>query len=440
MVNMVEKELEQADDYFPYIGHELNYKKLVRAHLWRWEVGNLFDDDHITPIEDGVRITGDRRTPLFQEATIYGINDQIAISRNPEAVGAIVPRHRSLYDYGIGMPVHGTLVNPELMLMAGSNLFVAVFERTLRLFGAVMFLRDDSVLKRRGLPKAFLSVKRYLEDVLPAYLKQQMFDGVGEKKIKRDIVVYPGQEKNPVTRKRGGGRTKTGKLRDLSPIFFDVFRRLTMENSTSLYITPVNISFSQYPDATFIVHPTKSQGLAHKLRYVHEQNFTGSWYPRYAIRHPDAKLEVIVNYGKPEIFAGENFKAMRDIMRYVRDLKNKIGLLESIFPAILLYRALDERSELPLSELSDCCKRLYDSYSDQGVNLEKVSQPPEKMMPVSELVERAVAALNIHPRYRIIGQKTSEFVTQREGRYISLDPELQRWYANNIRHLDSTSG
>ena len=275
--------------------------------------------------------------------------------------------------------------------------------------------------------------------MLPAYLKQQMFDGVGEKKLKRDIVVYPGQEKNPVTRQRGGGRTKTGKLRELSPIFFDVFRRLTLESSTSLYITPVNISFSQYPDATFIVHPIRSQGLAHKLRYVHEQNFTGSWYPRYAIRHPKAKLEVVVNYGKPEHFAGENFKARRDIIQYVWELKRKIGLLESIFPAIFLYRALDENPELPIPDLDEKCKQLYDSYSRQGVNLEKVSQQPGKMMPVSELVERAMTALNIHPRYRIIGQKTREFVTLREGRYMSLDPELQQWYANNIRHLDRPS-
>ena len=54
-----------------------------------------------------------------------------------------------------------------------------------------------------------------------------MVDGIGENKIKRDFIIYPGQEKDPVTKIRNGGRTKSGKLRKLNPIFFEKFRAIT---------------------------------------------------------------------------------------------------------------------------------------------------------------------------------------------------------------------
>jgi hypothetical protein len=433
----IEMELKNPADYFPYIGHELNQEKLLNYSLWRNVIGSLFDEKNITDNVNEIVLRGDEKVPLFREVITRGILDQQKIARDTFSVCTIVPRHRSLYDYGIGMPVHSRLINPEVMIPAGSNLFVAGYDTMLRHYGAFMFLREDCVLKRQGYPKVFLSIERYLKDVFPAYLNYQMFEGVGEKKLKRDMIVYAEQEKHPITKKRSGGRTKTGKLRELSPIIFDKFRHLTRESSTKLYISPVSVSFSKYPDATFIVHPVKHGGIVNDLRYVHEQNFVGSWYPHYSRKHPEAKLEVVVNYGKPELFNGEDYKSFHDVIKYAKELKKKIGLLESIFPTALLFRALGERTEMPLDQLSDECKKLYDHYCEMGIDVEKVSDGPGKMMDTGEIVDRAITTLNSNSAYRIYGTNTDIFIKYESGRFISLDEKLQRWYANTISHLNA---
>ena len=75
------------------------------------------------------------------------------------------------------------------------------------------------------------------------------------------------------TKKRKGGRTKSGKLRNLSPIFFDKLKALSKESPVKLYVTAMNISFSKVPEAPYIVHPSKAKGLRKKLRYILEQLF-----------------------------------------------------------------------------------------------------------------------------------------------------------------------
>jgi hypothetical protein len=432
----LEMELKNPTDYFPYIGHDLNQEALLKHPLWKNVVGSLFSEKHITETDEKIVITGDAEVPLFREVIVYGVSEQRKITNDSFAVSAIVPRHRTLYDYGIGMPVHSRLINREVMILAGSNLFVAAYDTWLRHYGAFMFLREDTVLKRKGYPKVFLSIERYLQEVFPAYLNYQMFEGVGENKLKRDMIVYPEQEKNPITKKRNGGRTKTGKLRELSHIIFENFRKLTRESSTKLYISPVCVSFSKYPDATFIVHPVKHGGIVNDLRYVHEQNFTGSWYTKHALKHPEAKLEAIVRYGEPELFCGDDFKTFHDIVKYTKQLKRKIGLLESIFPTTLLFRALEEDKELPFTELENRARKLYDHYLELGINMEKVSVSPGNMMPIEEMADRAILTLNSNAPYMIYGLKTDVFIEKRAGRFVSLDENLQTWYANNLRHLD----
>ena len=429
-------ELQDPRDYFPYIGHELSRKKIFRSPIWKAVVGDLFDRPNITDRGDEVRIFCPENRSVLKDVLVRGAAAQRKIASADRSVGVLVPRHRSLFDYNLGMPAHFMLVNDAVMLAAGSNLFVAHYASALRHFGAMMFLREDTEIKRWGRRKVFLGVHRYLEEVLPAYLKEQMLDGVGEARKKHDLIIYAGQEKDPVTRQRRGGRSKSGKLRDQSPIFFFTFREITRDHPTELYVTPVNVSFSKYPDAIFIVHPTKWKGIVESLRYIHEQNFTMSWYPNFTRRHTEARLDAVLNYGRPEPFRGEDFPAIRDVIEYTRKLKVKIGLLESVFPTTLLYRALDDRTDASFGELSDRAKRLHDRYSELGIYLAKVSDGSGNMLPVEELVRRAVTTLNCNPAYRIYGLSTKRFLYAESGRLHSLDPELQRWYANGLRHLD----
>jgi hypothetical protein len=430
------KEFTDPKDYFPYIGHELNHKKILKSPIWKNIVGNLMDEENISYHDDDARVYCKENRSVLKNVLVRNISAQRNIAEDIDSVNVIVPRHRSLFDYCLGMPAHFILINRAVMLVAGSNLFVARYDSILRYFGGMMFLREDAIIKRRGRTGVYLSIKRYIDEVLPAYLKREMFDGIGDLKLKHDMIVYPGQEKDSLTRKRKGGRSKSGKLRDLSPIFFILFRNLTAENGTKLFITPANISFSKYPDAIFLAHPTKWKGIFQNLRYLHEQNFTMGWYPKYTRRHTEARLDAVVNYGKPEQFCSGDFKTMRDIIDYSHRLKEKIGLLESIFPTTLLYRAMDNDSELSLPELENRAKKLFDRYCSLGVYLEKVSGREGEMAGIREIVDRAMSNLNCNPRYRMFHLETSEFLRAKSGRLFSLDPRLHQWYANNIRHLD----
>ncbi len=442
---MEEKELARAEDYFAYIGHELDHQKIRRSPHYRYVVGGLFAPQNIDDRGDNVRVRlGVRpglftRGSLFRDVEIRGIAAHRKLAADPNSVVALVPRHRTLYDYLLHMPTHHWFVNPEVMILAGNNLFVSKYDYELRYFGGFMFLREDAVLGRKdkGLPPVKLSIKRYLDEVFPAYLKQQMFDGVGPGRLKRDLILYAGQEKNPETGRRSGGRTKTGRIRNLSPIFFDKFKSLVRSNDTALYIAPVNISFSKYPDAPFIAHPIQHGGeVVKQMRYVGEQHFVMKAYPHYAQTHYDAELEAVVRYGEPVRFTGEGIEGVRDTIAYARELRTKIGLMETLFPTVFVYRTLGEDHSLSVPALEEKARRLYDRYAAQGVDVSRISAREGEMMSGRELVDRSMRTLNSNPSMYIWGVRHDRFLSMRHGRVVSHDLKVQAWYANNIRHLD----
>lgn len=444
---MEERELPSAEDYFDYIGHELNHQKIRRSPHYRYIVGGLFAPQNIDDQGDRVRMRVSVRPGLFTRGSLFrdvelrGIAAHRRLAADPNAVVALVPRHRTLYDYLLQMPTHHWFVNPEVMILAGNNLFVSKYDYDLRYFGGFMFLREDAVLgrKSKGLPPVKLSIKRYLDEVYPAYLRQQMFDGVGPGRLKRDLILYAGQEKNPETGKRSGGRTKTGRLRTLSPIFFDKFKTLVRSSETALYIAPINISFSKYPDAPFVTHPVQHEGVGgvvKTMRYVGEQHFVMKAYPRFALTHYDAELEAVVRYGEPVRFTGEGIDGVRETIAYAHEVQKKIGRMETLFPAVFVYRALDEEPSLPLPELEARARRLYDGYGADGADVSRLSAREGEMLPIAELVDRALRTLNCNPSMLIWGVRHDRFLSLKGGRIVSHDLKLQAWYANNIRHLD----
>ena len=441
---MEERELPRAEDYFAYIGHELDHQKIRRSPHYRYIVGGLFAPHNIDDRGDTVRMRlGVKpglftRGSLFRDVEIRGIAAHRKLAADPGSVVALVPRHRTLYDYLLHMPTHHWFVNPEVMILAGNNLFVSKYDYELRYFGGFMFLREDAVLgrKEKGLPPVKLSIKRYLDEVFPAYLRQQMFDGVGEGRLKRDLILYAGQEKNPDTGKRSGGRTKSGRIRNLSPIFFDKFKSLARSSETALYIAPVNISFSKYPDAPFVAHPVEHQGLVKTMRYVGEQHFVMKAYPRYAQTHFDAELEAVVRYGEPVRFTGEGIDSVRDTIAYAHELQRKIGLMETLFPTVFVYRTLDHEHSLSVPALGERARLLYDRYCEQGVDVSRISVREGEMMPARDLVERSIRTLNCNPSMYIWGVRHDRFLGMRHGRVVSHDLKVQAWYANTIRHLD----
>jgi hypothetical protein len=436
------KEFKDPKDYFPYIEHDLNHNKIQDSFLWQSTVGMLFKNVHDSIEEvrknnrNEITITNDNNTSIFFKTTVNGLKKQLEISKDPDAAEVLVPRHRSLYDYIIGMPVHYYIINPELMILAGQNLLVSKYASSLKNHGAIAFIREDTYLKRKGYPKTFISMKKYLNEIFPEYLKQEMITGSGENRIKRDLIIYPGQEKDPNTNIRSGGRSKSGKLRKLNPVFFQKFNVITDKNISKLFVTPVNISFSKYPDAPFIVHPGKKKGMLKNLRYLKEQNFIFKSYSAYCRQNSYAKLEVIVNYGEPHHFSERDFKAMRDVIHFSNDIREEIGKLESIFPLTLIYRAMDTDSDVLLSELDTRIKKLYENYKKIGINCKPVSDINGNIKPVEELAETAMKTINANPPFQIKTLNKMIFLKLDSGRIYSNDRQLHNWYANGIRHLD----
>ena len=435
---MAVRELADPKGYFPYIGHELDHAKQLKVYIYNLIIGNLFDRQYVHILNEDQILLDSRTAHLFNRVEINGVEPLIRLAKDPSSAVLIVPRHRTLYDYTIGQPVHHNLINPEVMLLAGNNLFVSQYDRILRTFGAMMFLREDTWLTHKGLPRGYLTQERYINEIFPAYLRTQMVDGCSKanERIRRDLIIYPEQEKHPVTNIREGGRSKTGKLRNLSPILFDKLKNLTKDTDVKLYVVPANVSLSKIPDVPFIVNSTTLKGLNKKIRYFTEQYFVYYSYPRHAIKYPEAKLDVILNYGKPELLSAADFQSMKDLIKYSKDLKDKIGMLESLFPVQFLYRAMDEDSEIPLQTLEERTARLYEHYLKLNINVEKISAAPGKLMSAGELVERSLITINSNPHFHIKHVSRDKFLSLERGRLVSHDAKVQAWYANNLRHLD----
>ena len=113
--------------------------------------GNIFDDKNINHIsDDSIFIDGSTSNSLYNEIRIKGIEEHIPLAHNKNAVELFIPRHRSLYDYMVHMPTHIHFITPRIIFLAGNNLFVSHFDTFLRKCGGFMYLRDDSILKRKG--------------------------------------------------------------------------------------------------------------------------------------------------------------------------------------------------------------------------------------------------------------------------------------------------
>ncbi|MBN2442468.1 MAG: hypothetical protein JXJ04_14025 [Spirochaetales bacterium] len=433
------RELKYPEEYFPYIGHDINHDDVFNNKVYKKVIGNLLDDKNITRIsDDSAFIDGSIDRLLFKGIKVNGIKSHIPIAKDKNAVELYVPRHRSLYDYIIHMPVHVHFISPDIIFLAGNNLFISTFDSLLRNAGGFMYLREDTFLKRKGLKKVFLSKDRYIDEVFSAYIRREMFEGVNENHDRMNLVIYPENEKDPVSKIRKGGRTKSGRLRTLSPLFFDKLKAIAKDYQVKLYVTAMNISFSKIPEAPYVVHPSNDAGIGGKVRYFKEQYFSMISYPHYAITHDDAKIEACINYGTPELLNPEDFKSVRDLLRFSKSLKDKIGLLESIFPVTFLYRVLDEDSELSLSVCKERMKILFDYYSSIGVDLEKISDSKGNVLPAMEIIEKSIKTINTNPSFSVKNIKISKFLEISSDRIISHDPALQAWYANNLRHLDST--
>ncbi len=419
--------LQQSESYFPYIEHHLDTGKDA-LKLRHFIINDLFSK--VTTDGKTIILTG--KNYAFSKVTLTGYREHQEIAQNPNAVEILVPRHRSLYDYAIHQPVHHDFINKYIIIAVGQNLFVSKFDETLKYFGGFKFLRQDSLLKIKGMDDTFLSSSDYIKNVFPAYLKEELFSS---DKPKHDLLVYIEYERDQLTGKNISGRTKTGRIRQLNWSMLNLIDRLGKENDVDVYITPINISFSKVPDAPFIVYPNNFRGLIKKMSYYTEQRFIFHQYPKYAYRHPEARMEVAINYGKGIPLKNLSLTRMRDYKDFSNVLLQRIGSMETVFPLSLLMTSFKGDNNLKRDELYERMKKLTESLNTGGIPMDRLTDAAGSLLPKDLLIDQPVISLNSNPPM-FIQNFNPRHIIDIDNNYVRVNyPELKEWYASNILHL-----
>ncbi len=420
-------EYESPEEYFPYITHNLDMGK-DKYKLKEQIINRLFEVHR----QDGEyhHFTGE--SSLFRDLIVKYKKEHTEITNDPKAVQVIVSRHKSLFDYIIHQPVHHDLINKDIIIVAGHNLFVHQFNDTLRFFGGFMFLRDDTLLKHKGLPDVFLSKNNYLKHVFPEYLNDQVFCPAGRR---HDMLVYLEYEKNRETGKSNSGRTKTGRLRELNWSFLKLLYELAHQNKINLYLTPVNVSFSKIPDAPYVVHPTKLEGSLKAIRYLTEQSFVFQRYAKFSDRHKKSKLDIVVNYGKPVCFSDVKLESFRDFRHFTEGFRKDIGKLEAIFPLVMIFKALDNDDAISEKKLKEKMDYLFEEFQEKGAEMFPVSDGRGNLRNKDEMIETALTLLNTNPSMYIMNYDQWHIITYKKGVLHCNDPLLKNWYQNMLNHF-----
>ncbi|RPJ05658.1 MAG: hypothetical protein EHM28_11635 [Spirochaetaceae bacterium] len=360
--------------------------------------------------------------------------DNFKIARDPDSVNILLPRHRSLYDFTAFQPLHHDFVNNRIMILAGQNLFVGKLNMALRSYGGFVFLREDSCLTCENHPQAFLDKDFYFKNVLPLYLKQQVFCSSPEK---HDLMIFLEYEKDTRTGKNNGGRSKTGELRQINWAMIKLLYDLARANNIKAYITPVNIGFSKIPDAPFTVHPPGPGSTTRALRYFFEQRFVYHKYPKYAGIHKQARVREVSRYGKPELLSDMDFPSLRAFKRYAEDFRARMGGLETVFPIHLICKAMGQHEIIHLKTLDDKLFHFHEHFKKENVRFVDVEDSRGNVLPIEELAKKTVDHLNATPDPHAGGPGRGGRMFSLKKNYLqSHDLKLQIWYANNILHFD----
>jgi hypothetical protein len=78
---------------------------------------------------------------------------------------------------------------------------------------------------------------------------------------------------------------------------------------------------------------------------------------------------------------------------------------------------------------------IHDQLKKKGVKFYGLEDSRGNLLPTEEIVEPAIAHMNVNPRFFIAGVDGSSFLSLKNGFLRSSDFKLQLWYANNILHL-----
>ncbi len=435
-----------TEEYFPYIGHTLDKEFLEEGHIdfltrgksiKEFYFGDTFENcTEKNAKEDREVYQGNERS-LFSKITVKGASRYREIKENSNNVIVTASRHRSLADFIIGQPVHYHLISKDLMLLAGDNLFLGPFSKIMRDSGAVMFLRDDKQVSAEGKESIFLTTKKY-QSILSAYLKEQMG---GESNVPRhDLIVFPEISRSPEGAIIGGGRTKTGYIGDISPMPYAIIDRALKKTDTKIFVAPVDISLSKYPDALFLNDTTSIMSkLPKPARYLFELNYIFKRYPNYTYKDQNAMIDATVTYSEPirlSDMEGRQIISKGGEDSLSHKIKRAIGESETVYPTTLLCRAMNGNDSITVGNLDEKVSYYVNRLNEKGIDTTNVSDDKGNPKSGEAIFYGAKRDLNSNPiLFLHLSSRSKNVLTYKNGEIRINNPALQNWYGNMLRHL-----
>ncbi len=404
-------EHNNIEDLFPYVEHHL--KTMSNSIL----IASQFYSNRV-----------------FSSAKIEGLeNLKYFKSNHPDSSFVYVSRHRSHIDYLETQLKLGKEGIPT-RIQAGDNLFIGPLDPLLRHCGAFMVVRDEHGFYSKNwflnsvyscLPNNLGPYKKQYETYVNRKLSKILYEHylrniLNNNESSKDLLVYP-----EYVRESDGslkyGRSYSGALLDFSPYVFDLIQKTASNIDRAFFFVPVNVSYSQIIEDSFISQiPTLKKTNSKSLLYVKEFIYiaTRAFSPFFK------PGKFVLKFGEPsEIKKG--YSTILSSSRSAKKLKDKVGLLETVFAPQIIFYSMDKKTKIPFPKLEDKVMANISKLDNSGVDTSNLKRF-DRTKSFDDLLEEVL---------RLFDAPKRRFVYVKDNHLCVLNSDVVNQYANHIAHL-----
>ncbi len=380
---------------------------------------------------------------LFSSVEVIGLKELARQRKNETAQGIktlnlYIARHLSEFDW---QEIQRVLAGENLMaaIQAGDNLFMGPLDPLLRHHGAFKVFRSQARIFSEhwllnsiyGTLDAFWHdplLKKLLSSIRLKQRKPVIIEPLLAKDIyvaymkhlidveKRDILIFPEYLKLS-DKKIKYGRSYSGKLLEFTPLIFKLLRDINKKTERILQIVPVNVSYERVvEDQSFkTLEKMQSNKITKRFVYLVDYffNYTHWIYQRQ-------KGRVVIKFGQPVLLR----KAMDFKIRLHDDIRNKVGLLQTVFPTQIIAYAFHNKDVLSDAELIKRVEKTLSELKKIGADVRFA----EKLSTL-QIIESAYTHFDLHQKRRLLiydeGKKQHKVIRH----------DVLSQYRNHIDHL-----
>lgn len=371
---------------------------------------------------------------VFSSIKVEGLdNIKDLKSSNPDSSLVYISRHRSHLDYVItqlalakaGMPAR---------IQAGDNLFIGPLDPLLRHCGAFMTIRDDHIFYSKNwflnsvysfLPNNLGLYKKQYDLYIDRKLSKMLYERYLEKILSnndssKDLLIYP-----EYIRGADGslkyGRSYSGSLLDFSPYVFDLVQKIASKVNRDFFFVPVNVSYEQVVEDSFIARmPELKKSNSKSSIYIKEFVYIAT----RAFSHSLKPGKTVLKFGEPsEIKKG--YSTILSSSRSAKKLKNRVGLLETVFAPHIMFYSMDKKSKVSFPELEDKIMANLSRLNSSGIDVSNL-RVHNRFKSFDVLLEEALPFFD---------SKARHFVYVKDNHLCVLESSVVNQYANHIAHL-----